>query len=287
MAVAAGVVAGAYGLHAQMTGHYPAGVEGIKCGSIPPPGVYLRDYNVFYGADRLEDAPPGTDFSVFSYVNAPRPIWITDLKVLGGYYGMDALIPIFSTDVDLNGADFDAFTVGDIFIEPITLSWHWDKFDLGVGYGFWAPVSDYDAANPAKPGKGFWSHMLTLGGTYFPDANKTWALSLLNRFEIHHKNTDAQVTPGESYTLEWGVSKTVWNNVDVGAVGYYAQQLSRDTGAGVTWGDLQARVFAAGAEVASMCPKIGLMISLRYLHEFEAKGRPEGDMGVLTLTKPF
>ena len=43
------------------TGHYPAGVEGIKGGSLPPPGFYARDYNVFYYADRLEvkNTPPG------------------------------------------------------------------------------------------------------------------------------------------------------------------------------------------------------------------------------------
>ena len=31
-------------------GHYPAGAEGIKGASLPPPGVYFRDYNIGYFA---------------------------------------------------------------------------------------------------------------------------------------------------------------------------------------------------------------------------------------------
>ena len=32
--------------HGQITGHYVAGVEGIKASTLPPPGFYLRDYNI-------------------------------------------------------------------------------------------------------------------------------------------------------------------------------------------------------------------------------------------------
>ena len=56
-------------------GHYPIGVEGLKGGSLPPPGLYLRDYNLFYWADRLNDAHSGAvpaDFKAFVYAQAPR-----------------------------------------------------------------------------------------------------------------------------------------------------------------------------------------------------------------------
>ena len=43
-------------LQAQPTAHYPAGLEGIKAATLPPPGVYLRDYNWFYYSDQYNNA---------------------------------------------------------------------------------------------------------------------------------------------------------------------------------------------------------------------------------------
>ena len=74
-------------LQAQPSAHYVPGVEGIKGSSLPPPGVYVRDYNVVYFADRANN-PSGdklVDPGVFIYANIPRIIWITDQKLLGGY----------------------------------------------------------------------------------------------------------------------------------------------------------------------------------------------------------
>ena len=128
-----GLLAGSNLTQAQSTGHYPAGAEGIKGASLPPPGVYLRDYNMFYFADRYpQGAPPQFD-SVFLYANAPRLIWITDTKVLGGNYGMDVLVPFYYSDIQFgSGGPYSSdstFTMGDIMLEPITLSWHWKQFD--------------------------------------------------------------------------------------------------------------------------------------------------------------
>jgi hypothetical protein len=280
--------AGALGLQAQMTGHYPAGVEGIKAGSLPPPGLYFRDYNLFYHADKMDGLPAGTDFNVFAYVNAPRVIWMTEKKVLGATYGMDVLLPIAATDLKVGPNTFDSFTIGDICIEPLLLGWHGDRYDLGIGYAVWAPIGDYDLANPSQPGKGFWSHMFTVGGTYYVDAEKTWALSVLNRFEIHHRNDDLKITPGASSTLEWGISKTLKPGLDAGIVGYYATQIGDDTGPGVNYNpNTHAHVMAVGPEISGACSYLGVIISARYLREFGANARSEGGTGVLTITKRF
>lgn len=275
---------------ASFSGHYPAGVEGIKGGSLPPPGMYLRDYNLFYYAERFPDIGP-PDFKVFTYVQAPRLVWITDKKVLGGYYGMDALFPFYYADVDSSvGGPFpdDTFTLGDIFVEPITLSWHFKQFDLGVGYGFWAPNGDYneDGTRPARLlGKGFWSHMFTLGGTWFVDRNKTWAVSILNRYEIHMDKEDTDWAAGDTFTVEWGFSKSLTKTLDVGLIGYYQTQASDYTGTGAP--DIKDHVAAVGPEVSMFHPSVGLFTSLRYAYEWEAKERPQGHTLTLTLTKRF
>ena len=268
-------------------GHYPIGVEGLKGGSLPPPGWYLRDYNLFYFADQVNDAdgdklPP--DFDLMAYAQAIRPIYITKWKVLGAYYGMDVLVPFIYTDLEVNGAGDSSFNLGDIFVEPVTLSWHGARYDVGVGYGFWAPSGEYDVHDMTNPGKGFWSHMFTAGATVFFDKEKTWALSGLGRYEIHTENDDTGITPGNTFTLEWGVSKTLAKTIDVGLVGYYRQQTTEDCGGS---SDDLDNVASVGPEVNAFFPKLKLFTSLRYLYEFTASDQPQGNTVTLTLTKMF
>jgi len=275
---------------ASFSGHYPAGVEGIKGGSLPPPGVYLRDYNLFYYADRFPDIGP-PDFEAFVYVQAPRLIWITEWKVLGGYYGMDVLFPFYYADVDSSiGGPFpdDTFALGDILVEPIMLSWHLKQFDLGVGYGFWTPNGDYNE-NGLRPSRvlaqGFWTHMFSAGGTWFVDEEKTWAVSLVNRYEIHMDREDTDWAAGDTFTGEWGISKGLKKTLDVGLIGYYQTQVTDYSGASAP--DINDYVVSLGPEISMFHPKLGLFTSLRYAYEVDAKERPQGDTLTLTLTKRF
>ena len=293
LAVGFGLLAGTHLAQAQ-TGHYPIGVEGIKGGSLPPPGIYLRDYNLFYWADRLNDPsgdrvvfPNGRDdIDLFAYANAIRPLWITPAKVLGGHYGMDVLIPLVYTDLTAGGNSVGScFGVGDVFFEPITLSWHWSQFDLGVGYGFWAPTGDSSPPPSAKAGKGYWANMFTLGGTWFPDKAKTWSVSVLNRYEINTRADYADLTYGNAFSLEAGVGKTLCNGIELGPVFYYQQQTTRDSGTAAS--PYSDRVFGIGGEIGTFFPKVKLFVSARYFYEFSARDRPEGNTVNLTLTKIF
>ena len=115
------------------------------------------------------------------------------------------------------------------------------------------------------------------------DDAKTWAVSLMNWYEISHKQAHTGINPGQTYTLEWGLSKTVTKGLDLGLVGYVQQQTTASTG---TSGSL-SHVFAAGPEISCLIPKCYVIASLRYLREFAAKDRPEGNAVTLTFTKRF
>ena len=146
-------------LQAQPTAHYVPGVEGIKGASLPPPGIYLRDYNLFYWSDRLNDGSgheiKGVDLDAFVYANAPRLVWITDVKVLGGYLGVDALVPLKYTSLEGIGlSDDSTFGVGDVFAEG-TLSWHTKQLDAAIGYGFWAPTGDSEPGPTTEGDRGW------------------------------------------------------------------------------------------------------------------------------------
>ena len=276
-------------LQAQPSAHYVPGAEGIKDASLPPPGVYFKDYNYFYWADQL-NGPYGNkigpvDLDTFTYANLPRVIWITDTEFLGGFVGLDALLPIVYQQTSLNTPrpySGSTFGIGDFFAEG-TISWHPKQFDFAIGSGVWVPTGD-SAPNTTRVGAGFWTFMQTAGATWYIDEEKTWAVSALNRYEFSTAQRDADVIPGQTYTLEWGVSKTVAKVVDLGAVGYYQQQVNPNGGA--SWSS-RSRVAAVGPEVSVAFPKQMFFVSLRYNYEFMAENRAQGNAITLTLTKRF
>jgi hypothetical protein len=247
----------------------------------------VRDYNFFYTASKVDGLP--VDLDLFAYVQAPRLIWITKQEILGANYGMDVIVPFAYKDVSAPFGSGYQFNLADIQIEPLLLSWHKKQFDIAAGYAVWAPTGNFDTSSALKyltsPGNGYWSHMVTLGGVWYPDEQKTWALSLLGRYEICHEQDHTHVTPGNMATLEWGFSKSVAPGVDVGLIGYYQQQVTEDSGTGASK-DL-SHVVGFGPEVSAFWAKLGLFTSLRYVYEADAKDRPQGHTITLTLTKGF
>lgn len=127
--------------------------------------------------------------------------------------------------------------------------------------------------------------MLTAGATWYPDQEKKWAMSALSRYEISHRKKDTDITPGQAYTLEWGASYAVRKTVDVGVVGYYQLQTTKDCGSGAD--DVKDQVVAIGPEVNMFCPKLGLFTSIRYNYEILSEARFQGHTVAVTFTKRF
>lgn len=277
---------------AQPTAHYVPGSEGIKAATLPPPGLWLRDYNSFYYADHVNDAQGNkigaADAKAFVYANVPRLLWITDAKVLDGYLGVDALLPLAYTEIKANtpGGPFhdQTFGISDLFFEG-TWSWHLKQWDMALGAGAWAPTGDFSMNNPTRAGKGYWTEMLTAGATWYPDDAKRWALSVLNRYEFNEKQEETDISPGQAYTVEGGISYGITKTLDLGAIGYYQQQVTTDRGANAT-GE-RDRVAGIGPEASVFFPNIMLGVSLRYAYEFLAESRLQGHTFTLTLTKRF
>ncbi len=272
--------------------HYNNGIEGIKGGSVPPPGVYYKMYNVFYTADDSK-GPNGNDqnicFDLDVFAVANRFIWVTNKKFLGADFFMDATIPLVYTDISISaaGVDDDEFGLGDICIEPIGLAWHGPRFDAAVSQAFYLPTGSYDPSEAASPGKGFWTSMTTLGGTLYLDQAKTWSLSILGRYEIHSEQDDRDFTPGDDFHFEWGVGKAFAKTWEAGIAGYCQWQVSDDSGTDAANPKYKDQVYAAGPEISVFIPQFKMFLSLRSLFEFEAEDRPEGNTTVLTLTKIF
>jgi hypothetical protein len=276
---------------AQPSAHYVPGLEGIKAATLPPPGWWLRDYNIAYQSSHIDDAQGNkigaAGAHAFIYANAPRLIWITEQQVFGGYLGLDALVPLQYTHLKVNtpGGQFysSTFGIGDVFAEG---SWskHTKQFDFALAFGAFAPTGNSAPPLTTRAGQGYWTYMFTAGATWYIDEEKKWAVSALNRYEFSTEKEDTERIPGQAYTLEWGVSREIAKGIDFGAVGYYQQQVNPTSGS--AWGD-RNRVAAAGPEISAFFPQWMLGVSFRYEYEFMAESRLQGQTFSLTVTKKF
>lgn len=279
----------ALGLQAQdqppVTGHYLPGLEGIRAGSTPPAGLYLRDYNYFYTSENFRSSGVASNFKTWEYAQAPRLMWITGWKPLGFSYGLDIFVPFVYTWTRTADLRDSKFGMGDIWVEPALFSRSFKSFDITAGYAFFAPTGEFDPTRLVSPGKGYWGHMLSLGGTYYFDKNKTFALSALDRYEINQEQDITHLTPGQQNTLEAGLSLAVAKTVDLGLIGYYVQQTTEEKGSGSS--NKRDWVVGAGPEINIAWPSMAAFTSLRYAYEIDAQHRPQGHTACLTVTIRF
>ena len=82
------------------------------------------------------------------------------------------------------------------------------------------------------------------------------------------------------------MSKTLQKVIDVGAVGYYQQKVTDDSGP-AKFVAPRDRVAAVGPEISVAFPKLMFFVSGRYLYEFTSENRAQGHAFTLTLTKRF
>lgn len=276
---------------AQAEGHYVPGVEGVQAASVPPPGMYYLGYLVNYSIDGFRapgssDNLPGHNRGTVTAL-ANRFVWVTNHKLLGADYGMEAIVPVMRTSLTINAAGISDSRsgVGDIYLGPLVLGWHGPQWDAVAAAGMWFDTAS--TSHPASPGKGFKSTMLTGGLTYYFDGAKTLSGSALMRYEFNGKN-GAGYRAGDQLTLEWGLGKS-FGAVSAGLVGYSQWQTTKDTGPGAS-GDKSAR-HALGAELVYPVPGAGVFLKGAFYKEFSAKGgtgpQAKGSLLRFTLVKAF
>jgi len=285
------VVAASAGDLGQTGNVYPLGAEGIDAASIPPPGLYLRWYTFEIHATTLRDSTGNTvpvGFNVNVLATAPRLIWITKKKFLGADVGMDLLVPIEDINLKIAAESFkqNSVSIGDLYIDPVLLSWHGKHYDAAVAPSFFAPTGTWDPQSATKAGSDEWTIMPTFGATWYPDAKKKWSASALGRYEFHATKEDVAVKMGDDFHVEYGLANAVRPTLKIGAVGYTQWKVTEDSGKDVTWdASVKDRVFASGVEVMKVFPKQMFFVQLRGLLEYGARGRSQGQAVILVLTK--
>lgn len=308
--------------HAQVVsplqgGHYSPVVKNIRDMANPPSGLFVLWYNAYFSSDkyidrdgnefssiRLDQIYPGLpnidlELKLKGFTSVPAIFWASNFKVLGGASYMAGISPNYiSADASIiserGGIVIDTTYTrsvegknsgfSDMFFAPLGLSWGLKKFDLTFLYGFYAPTGKYETGSSEVVGLGFWTHQFQAYGYYYPFPQKSTAIMLGLTYELNGKIKDADVKPGNRFSLEWGISQFLSEKFELGIHGGHNWQIGDDTGDDVYWDTAVHDRKSTLAFNASYWPwKERLMLSGKYAFDFGIRQRFKNNTWMLNL----
>lgn len=262
-----------------VTGHYGAGLFGLRsAGGFPTGWSYVNVTHFYYAGEYKDNDGKISTLSkpVNVVANISAGVWGKNLDGINAKFNAAVVIPITNLALNPENLDLDPerIGIGDIYVIPVMLTWNFDKVLLNTRYGIWLPVGSYEAGSSSNRGKGFWSHNLGLGITYLFDNTKTWHISAMSSFEFNSKQKDTDITPGSALVIEWGIGKTFNKSFNMGIIGYNTRQVSKQKGTTTQTLNNYA-VNAMGMEFSYRTDDKWAFITRWYL-EYLATNRPEG-----------
>jgi hypothetical protein len=171
----------------------------------------------------------------------------------------------------------------------VNLGWHLKRADVSAGYAFMAPTGRFTSGASDNVGSGYWGNHITSGTTFYITKNKGTSANLFTDWEIHGKKSGTNLTPGQAFTMEWGLGQVLPLKKDfsrllqLGLVGYDQWQVSNNGGT-ISVGPISVpastipyySVHAIGFQSNFILPAKGLTLFFKYQDEYLAKARPEG-----------
>lgn len=286
--------------------HYYPGTDGLKAASLNDPGFWIKMRTPYYYGNRwADDNGDKRYFKREIFFVEPELTWTTERRFLGARYEARAAIPLayhiedMRIKDDTHSRNHVTLQVGDLRLTPVLLGWDWEDIglELTAGYTYFANTGDFDvkpAFNPAlkadRPyaGKGYSTHMLNAGATYWFDAGKSWHATLMTHYEIHGRQDITRVKWGHNFHGEWGLGKDFKSGFlkgwSAGLAGYFSVQATDDDRPGMPDAGSGRRVFAAGVEIGYARKECvwPFSVTVRGAQEFGVKGHMRGFRSMLT-----
>jgi hypothetical protein len=170
----------------------------------------------------------------------------------------------------------NATGVGDLY--PVaSLRWNsgvnsWMVYGTGD-----IPVGNYSPTNLANFGIGHGAVDVGGGYTYF-NPQTGHEISAVTGFTYNLINPSTNYQNGIDWHLDWGASQFLTKQIQVGAVGYFYQQVSPDSGSGDHVGAFESGVIGIGPQLGFIIPAGSLQayINLKAYWEFDPHDRASG-----------
>lgn len=258
-------------------GAYPNGAEDFMAGAVPPPGTYFINYLTHYTANRLNDNHGDKlvpEFKLNATANVFRFIHVTKHQILGGYWGVQAFVPLVHLDVKMMGAKDSKTGLGDIIIDPIVLSWHSKNWHFATGVDVYLPTGAYDKDDLANIGRHYWTFEPVFAATYTADCGFDASVKLM--YDFNTKNTATDYLSGQEFHADYTLGYKI-DNWRVGIGGYYYKQITNDEMNGTKVGPdgFKGQAFAFGPQVKYDYKNMSF--TLKYQHEVAVRNKPDGE----------
>jgi hypothetical protein len=292
--------------NAQLKGGHFLGAMGLQSGTQTPENtlsVFVPVY--FYNTTSLRNDDGDVavaDPNLNMFLTAVGVSWVSDIKILGGNYGVSALLPFATNTIQGNYVSSkSSFAYSDTYIVPVQLGWHNKKADFIFTYAMYLPTGKFDIGASDNSGLGMFINELSAGTTLFFNDKKTLHLSALASYEMNSKKKGTDIKTGDLFSLEGGFGKTYYvmggttdapapkSIINAGLVYYMQFKATSDeipVGSYVFSGN-KDRVMALGAEVNFFHIGSSTSAGLRWFGEVESINRFKGNTFFITLAHVF
>ncbi|MDE2402293.1 MAG: transporter [Burkholderiales bacterium] len=228
--------------------------------------------------------------------NVSLPTAAAALSPLGAGAGAAAagLTAALAPSVIAGVADKDSTYagIGDLEVAPLV---HWEIGDhqtVSAAATVILPTGEFKADRKANSGFGnFYTFRPSVQYAFIGDG---WDLSGRMVLSFNTRNKDSDYRTGNILNIDWAAMKFVSEDVRVGLQGYMVKQFTKDSSGDATEaanialaGGNKMQVYAAGPAVAWLKNGGEFLLEGKFLQEFSAKNRTEGQTFWLTLSKPL
>ena len=278
---------------------YLKGYRDFLSGVLPPPGVQVReDLYVYSGSERSTIPQGQLAVSYKTVTNILGATVVTPYRVFGGDFGFavrgaysditadQALTPPAPRPAVVRSGSLDAFH--DVVISPVIVGWHAGNWHWNVSASVWLPVGAYDKTRLVNTGKNYVAVSPQMGVTYL-DPKSGWEFSGAGIFVTSYYNPATSYRSGDAIHVDLAAGKMLTSQFKLGVVGYWAQQLNGDSGAGAIFGDRKVRVAGVGpgATFTFVVDAVPVTLVAKYYREFDAQNTTQGDAGTLSMRVRF
>ena len=197
-----------------------------------------------------------------------------------------------STDIILGpirvSVDEDRTAIGDPGFVPISLYWNFGNFHFNAYETIIVSIGSYDKDRDVNAGLNYWSFDTTLAATYL-HPEKGHEISVVLGYIYNTENGDTDYQTGQEFHVDYMLNQFLSETFAIGLHGFYYKQINGDSASGALLGDFKGEAAGIGPAVmwATKIKNVDLVINAKWLHEFHAENRLEGDHLFLNFTLAF
>ncbi len=287
--------------------HYSPGFYGdFGVALAPDPGFALRNDFYYYSGDAsgrrvVQNGELRADIEADTYMYMATGLMTLDKEFLGGRYAFGAFLPVLSSsvsgsvvldplDADPETVAFDASRTGfsDLGLIPASIFWNAGNFHFNAYEVIIVPTGSYNVNRDVNTGLNYWSFDTVLATTWFqPDRGHE--VSAVLGYIFNTENSATEYKTGQEFHLDYMLNQFFSETFALGLHGFYYKQVTGDSGSGALLGDFKGEGAGIGpaAMLATKAGDTDIVISARWIHEFLAEHRLEGNNFYLSLTLAF